>query len=348
MHFASDNTAPVCAEILAALAEANSAQVSSYGGDPLTAKLTARAKEIFETDLSIFPVGTGTAANALALSNLVHPYGAVLCAEEAHIDSDECGAPEFFTGGAKLLPLPSDDGRITPMQIEKAMARAVDGGVHHVMPEAVSLTQATEWGTVYTAEHVGAIGNACRKRGLHLHMDGARFANALVAEGCSPAELTWKAGVDVLSFGATKNGALAAEAVILFQPGLGRRHRAQAQAGWASLGRKCGSCRRSCWPISKADLWLRNAAHANAMASALGEGLAALPGARLIQDVQANEVFASLPEDLIAALEAEGAVFYRWIDIPGIDNPVIRLVTSFATTKAQVERFLTTAQAIKM
>ena len=187
MHFASDNTAPACPEILAALAEANTANVPSYGADPLTARFTARAREIFETnDLSAYPVGTGTAANALALATLVHPYGAVICAEEAHIATDECGAPEFYTAGAKLIALPAPDGRITSMQIEAAMARAIDGGVHHVLPEAVSLTQATEWGTVYDPDTLGEIGATCRRRGLHLHMGRRPFCQCAGGSGLFP------------------------------------------------------------------------------------------------------------------------------------------------------------------
>ena len=342
MHFASDNTAPVCPEILAAIGAANSDQVSSYGADPLTARLAVRMREIFETDLSIYPVATGTAANALALATLVNPYGAVICADEAHIATDECGAPEFYTGGAKLMTLASTDGRITPMQIEAAVARAVDGGVHHVLPEAVSITQATEWGTVYDAAHVGAIGEACRRRGLHLHMDGARFANALVQEGCTPAELSWKAGVDVLSFGATKNGALAAEAVIFFNPALAagfERRRKRAGQLWS----KMRFLSAQLLTYLENDLWLANATHANTMASRLAERLAILPGVRLMQPVQANELFVAMPEELIESLQAEGAVFYRWIDMPGEENPVVRLVTSFATSLHDVERFLSLA-----
>jgi threonine aldolase len=342
MHFASDNTAPVSPEILAALSAANASQVPSYGADPLTAQLTIRAREIFETDLALYPVATGTAANALALATLVNPFGAVICADEAHIASDECGAPEFYTGGAKLMTLASADGRISPMQIEAAMVRAIDGGVHHVMPEAVSITQATEWGTVYDAQLVGAIAEASRRRGLHLHMDGARFANALVQQGCSPAELSWKAGVDVLSFGATKNGALAAEAVIFFNPTLAagfERRRKRAGQLWSKMRFMSAQL----LAYLEDGLWLANATHANRMASALAEGLSALPGVKLMQVVQANEIFAAMPEELIASLQAEGAVFYRWIDMPGAANPVIRLVTSFATTQDDVSRFLALA-----
>jgi threonine aldolase len=339
MHFASDNTATICPEILQAIADANQGSVGSYGADALTARLTARAKDVFETDLAVYPVGTGTAANALALATLVRPYGAVLCYEEAHIATDECGAPEFYMGGAKLVTLPSPDGLITPMQIESAMARAIDGGVHHVLPEAVSITQATEWGTVYDPERIGAIGAACRRRGLHLHMDGARFANALAHIGCSPAELSWKAGIDVLSFGATKNGALAAEAVIFFNPALAagfERRRKRAGQLWS----KMRFLSAQLIAYLENDLWLRNARHANAMATSLAKGLRAIPGVRLIQAVQANEIFVAMPDEMIEALQAAGAVFYRWIDVAGEPNPVVRLVTSFATTQTELDRFI--------
>ncbi len=343
MNFASDNTAPVSPEILRAMEAANTGNVSSYGADPLTARLSAMLRDTFETDLVAYPVATGTAANALALATVVRPYGAVICYDEAHIATDECGAPEFYTGGAKLMTLPSATGRITAMQVEAAMARAIDGGVHHVLPEAVSITQATEWGTVYDIAQIGAVGEACRRRGVHLHMDGARFANALAHLGCSPAEMTWKAGVDVLSFGATKNGALAAEAVIFFNPALAagfERRRKRAGQLWSKL--RFLSAQLTGY--LEGDLWLRNARHANAIAQRLAAGLATLPSARLIQEVQANELFVAMPDALIEALQAAGAVFYRWIDVAGVDEPVIRLVTSYATTPAEVDRFLALAR----
>jgi len=342
MNFASDNTAPVSPAILHAIAQANASHVASYGADPLTARAKSRASEIFETDLALYPVATGTAANALALATLVKPYNAVICAEEAHIATDECGAPEFFMGGAKLLTLPAADGRITPMQIEAAVARAIDGGIHHVQPEAVSITQATEWGTVYAVDAVAEIGAACRRRGLALHMDGARFANALVHLGCTPAELTWKAGVDVLSFGATKNGALAAEAVIFFNPALAagfERRRKRAGHLWSKM--RYISAQLGAY--LEDGLWLDNARAANRAATRLADGLAGAADVRLVQPVQANELFVAMPDEKIEALEAAGAHFYRWIDVAGEPLPVIRLVTSFVTTDAEVDAFLALA-----
>ncbi len=339
MNFTSDNAAPACPEILAALAACNAGPAASYGADPITARFREKIAAMFGDAAVAHPVATGTAANALALATLVHPYGAVICAEEAHIATDECGAPEFYTGGAKLMPLPSPDGKIRPAQIEAAMARALDGGVHHVLPEAVSITQATEWGTVYSPAEIAAISDVCRGHGLALHMDGARFANAVAHLGCSPAAIGADAGVDVLSFGATKNGALAAEAVIFFRPELAagfERRRKRAGQLWSKM--RFLSAQLDAY-LAEA-LWLRNAAHANAMAQRLADGLAALPEAQVLQNVQANEVFVALPEARVQALEAAGARFYRWIEVPGVRHPVIRLVTSFATTDEEVEQFI--------
>ncbi len=343
MNFASDNTAPASPEILAALTAASHGAVPSYGADPITARVSARLDEIFERPVTSFPVATGTAANALALATIVRPFGAVICAEEAHIATDECGAPEFYMGGAKLVTLPSPDGRITADQIDAAMARAIDGGIHHVLPEAVSITQATEWGTVYTVEQVAAVAAACKRHGLKLHMDGARFGNALAHLGCAPAALTWQAGVDVLSFGATKNGALAAEAVIFFDPALAdgfERRRKRAGQLWSKM--RFLSAQLDAY--LEADLWRRNAAHANRMAQHLAAILRDIPGVTVIQDVQANEIFAAMPDDLIEALHADGAHFYRWIETPGTAHPIVRFVTAFSTTEADIETFRLAAQ----
>jgi threonine aldolase len=344
MNFASDNTAPASAEILAALAAANHGAVASYGADPITTRLRERLADIFGTSVVAHPVGTGTAANALALATLVRPYGAVICAEEAHIATDECGAPEFYTGGAKLLALPSPDGKILPEQIDAVMARARDGGVHHVLPEAVSITQATEWGTVYTPDEIAALASTAHRHGLRLHMDGARFANALVHLGCTAAAASWQAGVDVLSFGATKNGALAAEAVIFFDDALAdgfERRRKRAGQLWSKL--RYLSAQLDAYLAD--ELWLRNATHANRLAARLGAGLAALETVRVVQKVQANEVFVAMPPALITALREAGAYFYEWIPVPGIDVPVVRLVTAHSTTDAEVETFLGHAAA---
>jgi threonine aldolase len=338
MNFASDNTAPASPEILAAMQAASQGAVPSYGADPITARLRARMDGVFERPVLTYPVATGTAANALALATIVRPFGAVLCAEEAHIATDECGAPEFYMGGAKLITLPSADGRITPAQIDAAMARAIDGGVHHVLPEAVSITQATEWGTVYTPAEVAALSASCRRHGLTLHMDGARFGNALAHLGGSPAAMTWQAGVDVLSFGATKNGALAAEAVVFFDEAVAagfERRRKRAGQLWSKM--RFLSAQLDAYLAD--DLWLRNAAQANRMAQALAGVLRGMPGVRLVQAVQANEVFAAMPDALIAALQDGGAHFYRWIAVPGVAVPVVRFVTAFSTTQDEIDAF---------
>src|ERR1700675_611237 len=207
-NFHSDNVAPACDAIMAALSAANTGMAASYGGDESTARLQSVAGKLFETEVAVFPVATGTAANSLALSQIAAPFGAIYCYEAAHIVTDECGAQEFFSGGAKLIGFPAADGKIRPEQLEHAIAFAQEMGVHHVKPAAISLTQATEWGTVYTLSELAAISAVAKKHRLPVHMDGARFANALVHLNCSPAEATWKRGVDVLSLGATKNRAL--------------------------------------------------------------------------------------------------------------------------------------------
>jgi threonine aldolase len=344
LNFASDNTAPASPEILRALLAANDGAVSSYGADDITARVSARMDAVFGRAVATYPVATGTAANCLALATIVRPFGAVICAEEAHIATDECGAPEFYTGGAKLMTVPSADGRITPAQIEAVMARAVDGGVHHVLPEAVSITQATEWGCVYSPAQIAAISAVCKQHGLRLHMDGARFGNALVHLGCSAGACTWQAGVDVLSFGATKNGALAAEAVVFFDPALAEgfaRRRKRAGQLWSKM--RFLSAQLDAY--LEGDVWLRNAAAANTRAQSLAAVLRRLPGVSVIGDVQANEVFAAMPDAMTEALQAGGARFYRWIAVPGVALPVVRFVCAWSTTEAEIEAFAALAQA---
>jgi threonine aldolase len=342
-NFRSDNVSPVSAAIMAAINAANIGSMPSYGGDEFTQSLQAVASEVFDTEVAIFPVTTGTAANALALSQLVAPFGAVYCHEAAHIVTDECGAPEFFTGGAKTMGLPAPDGKIRPEQLANAIAFAEDMGVHHVKPAAVSLSQATEWGTVYPLTEVAALAGVAQRHGLPVHMDGARFANALVHLGCTPAAASWQSGVDVLSLGATKNGALCAEAVVFFDPARARdfeRRRKQAGHLWSKL--RFVSAQLLAYFDN--GLWLQNAGHANAMASALARGLLEVRGASLLQSVDANEVFVALPEVTVVALEQQGFGFYRWPLSATPTGVAIRLVTSYATPRAHVEEFLAAAQ----
>jgi threonine aldolase len=341
-NFKSDNISPVCAPIMAAIQAANVGPAASYGGDEITQALQAVAGRVFDREVAIFPVTTGTAANALALSQIVQPYGAVYCHDDAHIVTDECGAPEFFTGGAKMMRLPGADGKIRPEQVTNAVALAQDMGVHHVKPAAISLSQATEWGTVYELAEVSALAAIAKRHDLAVHMDGARLANALVHLGCTPAEATWKSGVDVLSLGATKNGALCAEAVVFFDPQRARdfdRRRKQAGHLWSKL--RFVSAQLVAY--FENGLWLANAGHANAMAAALGAGLRGIAGASLLQSVDANEVFVALPEAAVAALESQGFGFYRWPLCPVPESVAIRLVTSYSTPRAHVEEFLAAA-----
>ncbi len=342
MNFCSDNVTGAHPAVLDAIARHNAGSVTAYGDDILTQAVEERLRALFEApDAAVFLVATGTAANALSLSVLTPPYGAVYCYEEAHVQTDECGAPEFFTGGAKLITLPGDDGRIAPQRLEAEVARPTHG-VHHVKPAAVTLTQATCVGTVYTVDQVHALSTIAHDHGLRTHMDGARFANALATLGCTPAEATWKAGVDVLSFGATKNGALAAEAVILFDPALAeafafRRKRA------GHLFSKMRFLAAQMEGYLSADTWKTNAAHANAMATKLATGLKGIAGFSLLHPVEANEVFVEMSEPAMLGLHAAGFDFYRWT-VP--DRCVARLVTAFDTRAEDVDRFVETAVAL--
>ncbi len=336
MNFASDNVGGVSPEILAAIAAANAGPATPYGADTITQRLENLFADIFEHEVAVFPVATGTAANALALAGLTPPWGAIYCHEDSHIATDECGAPEFFSAGAKLVTLPGAHGKLAPVTIAERLAGA--GIVHHVQPAALSITQETEAGTLYTADEVAALGALAREHRLGFHMDGARFANAVAGLGCSPAAITWRAGVDVLSFGATKNGAMAAEAVVFFD---------RARAAEFGFRRKRAGHLLSKMRFLSAqlesylagELWLRNARHANAMAARLAAGLAAVPGTSLVHPVEGNEVFVSLSVSMIAGLAADGFGFYRWGE-----EPVLRLVASFDTLPASVDAFIASAR----
>jgi threonine aldolase len=341
MNFISDNAYGAAPEILAALTRANDGTERSYGDDQISKRITEKLSALFEREVAVFPVATGTAANSLTLATLTPHYGAVLCHETAHIYVDECGAPEFFSG-AKLLPLAGENGKLTPAILRGALANFQRGDVHQVQPSTISITQATERGTSYTSGEVEALGEFAKKEKLALHMDGARFANAVAHLKCKPADLTWKAGVDAMSFGLTKNGAIAAEAVVFFDP---------ARAGDFAYRRKRGGHLFSKMRFVSAqieamidgDLWLRLARHSNAMAQLLGGSLAKLPGFELANPIEANEVFVQLPGIHVAdALKAAGARFYPWG--PAGARPLIRLVCSFAITEKDIEAFLSVAR----
>ena len=338
MNFASDNTSGISPEILAALAAANDGAVGSYGADPVTARLQAKLADLFEHEVSVFPVATGTAANALALAAVTPPWGAVLCHPLAHINCDEANAPEFYTGGAKLVAVPGVDGKLAAADLAALLPGEL-GNVHSAQPAAISLTQATECGTAYRPSEIAEIATLAHRHGLAVHMDGARFANALVHLDVSPAELTWRSGVDVLSFGATKNGALGAEAIVFFDSARAkdlpfRRKR----AGHLFSKMRFLSAQLDAYVTD--DLWRRNARHANLAATRLAEGLAALPGVRLRHPVEANELFVEMPEAMISGLFEAGAKFYRW---QGATSTCVRLVTAWNTPNADVATFLAIA-----
>ena len=332
MNFCSDNVTGAAPEIIDALVAGNEGSAMPYGNDPVTRRVRDRLCDLFETDCAVYPVATGSAANALALSCLCPPYGAIYCHRDSHINSDECGAPEMATGGAKLIGVDGTDGRMDAGTLDAAIVAAQAGVVHHVQPAAVSLTQLTESGTVYRPDEIAAIAAVAHRHGLRVHMDGARFANAVASLGCSPAEVTWKAGIDVLSFGATKNGCLAAEAVVFF--GGDPRDAGFRRKRAGHLFSKMRTISLQLDAYLQDDLWRRNAAHANAMAARLAEGISLTPGGRLVHPCQGNEVFAQLPEPVLDALEAEGFQFYRW------EATTIRLVCAFNTRPDDVARFI--------
>jgi threonine aldolase len=344
VNFCSDNTAGVHPTILEAIGRANrEPNAMPYGADDFTVATGKLLSEIFEREVTFFAVATGTAANTLGLAAITPPYGAIYCHEMAHIQMDECGAPEFYTGGAKLVPLPGADGKLRPEALDRVLQAAGAGVVHHVQPASVSLTQATECGTVYSAGEIGAIAEVARRHRLRLHMDGTRLANALANINVKPADVTWRAGVDVLSLGATKNGALAAEAVVVFDQALAETMPYRRKRG-GHLFSKMRFLTAQLDAYLSNDLWMNNARHANAQAARLAQGLAALPGVRLLYPVQANELFPVLPLAVVKALEAAGFRFYEWPSAEAkAGEQAVRLVTAFSTEPAHVEKFLAVA-----
>ncbi|UAJ11770.1 threonine aldolase family protein [Glacieibacterium megasporae] len=328
MNFQSDNAASVCPEVLAAVVEANVSTTGAYDADPWTERLDAVYSDVFATACTVLPVSTGTAANALALAAMVPPYGAVACHAEAHIHVDECGAPEFFTGGAKLLTCQGLDGKLSPESVATSLA-AHRGGVHQVQIGALSITQATECGTIYTPDEVAALSDYAKSRGWKVHMDGARFANSLVSLGCRPADITSNAGVDILSLGVIKNGGMTAEAMIIFDPTLVEaiRFRRKRAGQMPSKGRFNAA---QLLAYVETNAWLRNAARANAGAARL----AAAFGDRIAYPVEANEVFANLGPGGADRLRNAGFTFYDWGD-PA--DHISRFVVAWDTPDGNVE-----------
>ncbi|MDB5719729.1 MAG: low specificity L-threonine aldolase [Alphaproteobacteria bacterium] len=323
MRFFSDNAAAACPEVMQSLADANSLD-TAYDGDRWSKRLDAAFSELFGTEVAALWVATGTAANSLALAALCPPFGSIVCHRDAHIQNDECGAPEFYTHGAKLL-LGEGEGAKLDTDTVSALLATVRSDVHQTQPAALSITNATEYGLVYSPQEVSALGALCRERKLGFHMDGARFANAVVSLDCSPADLTWKAGVDALSFGFAKNGGMSAEALIFFRPELrdATLYRRKRAGHLLSKGRFLAA---QILAMLEGDVWLRNARAANAAAATLAEAA----GDRLVLPVEANEIFLKVSPDEAAALRAQGFDFYDWG--PG----EARLVTSWDSDPAAV------------
>jgi threonine aldolase len=339
-NFYSDNVSGAAPEILAALVAANSGDTAPYGADALTEGLPARFAELFETEVEVFPVGTGTAANGLCASIVAAPYGAIYLSDAAHLHGSECGGPEFWSGGnARTIPVPSIDGKILAGELARMVDEAAARPATEVPPRAVSLTQGTEASTVYTPAEVRAIAEVARARRLWVHMDGARLANAVAHLRCTPAETTWKAGVDVLSFGATKNGALAAEAVVFFNRELAQTMRYRRRRG-GHLFSKMRFVSAQLEAFIAGDLWLRNARHANAMAQRVREGLARIPGVRFRSPTEMNLVLVALPQPVWDGLVADGYSFSRR-GAPA--EGVVRIACAFDTTEDAVDALVAAA-----
>jgi threonine aldolase len=337
-QFASDNYAGICPEAWTAMEKANSGHAPAYGKDPWTQEAADLIREIFETRCEVFFVFNGTAANSLALASLCHSYHSILCHELAHVETDECGAPEFYSNGTKVLTVSGANGKVTPDSVERMVKRRTD--VHYPKPRAVSLTQATEVGTVYTPDEIKAIWAVTKSLGLRIHMDGARFANAVTSLGVKPKEITWQAGVDVLCFGGTKNGTGIGDVVVFFDTELADEFDYRCkQAG--QLASKMRYLSAPWVGLLKDGAWLRHAAHANAMAGRLETKLSELPEIKILFPRQANAVFADLPEQAVNALWARGWQFYTFIGQGGC-----RLMCAWDTTEADVDAFVADVKSV--
>jgi len=331
-QFASDNNAGICPEAWAAVAKANQGHAPGYGEDSWTAQAADLIRDVFETQCEVFFVFNGTAANSLALASMCQSYHSILCHETAHVESDECGAPEFFSNGTKVLLLSGHNGKIDPLTIERMVKRRTD--IHYPKPRVVSVTQATELGTVYSADELKAIWGTCKKLGLRMHMDGARFANAVASLGVAPKEITWQAGVDVLCFGGTKNGTAVGDAVVFFHPELAREfdYRCKQAGQLASKMRFLSAP----WVGMLSDgAWLRHAAHANEMARLMEQSLQKLPELKVLFPRQANSVFVELTPALMAGMWKRGWKFYNFIGKGGC-----RLMCAWDTTEQDVKEFV--------
>ena len=331
-EFASDNTAPICLEVWAALQEANTDYSAAYGEDRWTARVCDRIREIFETDCDVYFVFTGTSANALALAQVCQSFRNIICHENAHIQTDECGAPEFFTGGSKLLLVGGENGKIDISQTEALLARSNE--LHSHKPGAISIAQATELGTVYTRDEIAAIADVARANQMLLHMDGARFANAVASLNCAPKTITWEVGADVLCFGGTKNGIAAGELVIFFNKQVSREFDYRVkQAG--QLGSKMRFLAAPWLGLLTGEVWLRNAQHANRAACQLASRLQNVPKVEVVFPVEANSVFVRMSDQLTRGLQARGWRFHKFIE-----PDVYRLMCSWATAESDIGDFI--------
>jgi threonine aldolase len=349
MHFASDNTGPVHPKVMEALVRANDGYAMPYGNDGLSREVADRIREVFEApEAAVHLVATGTAANALILATMAKPWSTIFCAPHAHINEDECNAPEFYTGGAKLTLVDGTDAKIGPEQLAAAIAAEENRGVHGPQRGPVSITQATEKGTVYALDEIRAIAEVARRHGLGLHMDGARFSNALVRLGCSPAEMTWKAGVDAVSFGGTKNGLLGVEAAVIFDPALAWEFELRRKRG-AHLFSKHRYLAAQMGAYLDADLWLDMAASANAACDRLTRGLKQVPGAAFHFEPQANIIFAEWSRAGHRRLLEAGAEYHilngTLDDGPEDERLTARLVTDWSADHAGIDRFVALARA---
>jgi threonine aldolase len=338
-HFASDNYSGVCPEAWAAMAEANASHATSYGDDTWTQRAADLIRETFETDCEVFFVFNGTSANSLTLASLCQSYNSILCHELAHIESAECGAPEFFANGSKILLLPGANGKIDPGEIERAVHKRTD--IHYPKPRALSLTQATEVGTVYSPAEIKTLADAAKKSGLRVQMDGARFANAVASLGVAPADLTWRAGVDVLCFGGTKNGIALGEAVVFFDRELARDFDYRCKQG-GQLASKMRFLSAPWLGMLQDGAWLRHARHANDMAQRLAAGLQKIPGVNIPFPVESNGVFVIIPKAAEKKLHERGWHFYTGVVTPDES----RLMCSWDTTPADVDEFVADLQEL--
>lgn len=332
-HFASDNYSGVCPEAWAAMAEANVGHEVSYGDDVWTQRAADKLREVFETDCEVFFVFNGTSANSLSLASLCQSYHSILCHELGHIETSECGAPEFFSNGSKILLLPGANGKILPAAVEHAVKRRSD--IHYPKPGALSLTQVTETGTAYSVDEVKALAQTAKSLGLRVQMDGARFANAVASLGVSPADITWRAGVDVLCFGGSKNGIALGEAVVFFDHKLAHEFDYRCKQG-GQLASKMRFLSAPWLGMLKDGAWLRYAKHTNDMAKRLEAGLRPIPGVNISYPVQSNSVFAKLPKQAEAKMHERGWHFYTGVITPDES----RLMCSWDTKVEDVDEFI--------